>query len=144
MAQEPAGLDDEAAGAKELFRAAVQGKELLEPENVSEDEEGQMPRGSVWRFFGEPLRVSRGAAAREVHDGANLCSPGRLPIREKEIATESSAKLACWRGAHSVSRYWNSGRDSTKSLKAKGNGRGNQPKSVLRPSGSGCWRSCSG
>ena len=53
-------LDDEAAQAEELFRAAAMRQQVEEPESQSEDEPGQAPRGSGWRGVGPPLTTGSG------------------------------------------------------------------------------------
>ena len=75
----------EAAGAEELLRAARLRETVEEPESQSEDEPGQATRGSGWRGQGPPMMIGRGSKAREMHDGAGLCSPGRWAPEQRRL-----------------------------------------------------------
>ena len=76
---------EEAAGAEELLRAAGLRETVEEPESQSEDEPGQASRGSGWRGLGSPMKIGRGTKAREIHDGAGLCSPGRWTPEQRRL-----------------------------------------------------------
>ena len=78
-------LRQEPAGAEESFRAAKLNTTAEEPESQSEDKPGQETRGSGWRGRGRPMMIGRGTKARELHDGAGLCSLGHWILEQKHL-----------------------------------------------------------
>ena len=63
--------------------AAARAREECAPDTDTDFDEDAAPPGSGWRGRGEPLWTGRAGKARELQDGAGLCSPGRWRVEDR-------------------------------------------------------------
>ena len=69
--------------------AAARAREECEPDTDTDFDEDAAPPGSGWRGRGEPLWTGRAGKARELQDGAGLCSPGRWRVEDRRYPSSN-------------------------------------------------------
>ena len=80
--------------ALELLKKPRTGRTIEEAEEATSDEDElgrpKARAGAGWRGIGPPIQALHKGRARDIHDGAGLCSPGRWPPGQRRLPSTPS------------------------------------------------------